>query len=312
MSLLILPLLLCLQTPGTDAGDLVARAGEVEFSRADYAEWLVRHHGVTHLSDYVVSELILRAARERGLEPTEAALDAAYDKERQTIIDNFHKGDSARYDAALRARGFEPETYAQRRKLTMSMELAEHALAADQRVVSDEQLRQEFDDRFGSEGGEEGEQVTLEVLFFDMYAHYEPDGNAPDMAALRDEARERGLRAHAVLSAGAPFEEVRPLGDAVPSHFVVDGQLPNYRRLMLGPEVELAVSRLDDPGDTTGLVQVYNGFYLVRLVERATVRFDEIADTLRAEVMQQGPDSADILAVRAWVMAEYQAELLLH
>ena len=260
----------------------VARAGDQEFSRAEYADWLIQQYGVVHLTDFLTSRLLLRAADEQGLLPTDEEVAAAYIEEHDRIVEDYHRGDVERYHASLRARGHEPESYAAARRETLRVQLAHEALAVQNRVISDDRIAARFRDTYGAEPGQRGEHVVVDVLFFDMYATLERDGSPPDLGALKAEARARAELGRAELLAGKAPAELTGLSNPVPSEFAVDGRIAPYRKLLLGPEVE-----------------------------RAVVSLDEVREQLRAELESFPPDSGDLGAVATGVLQQYEVEVLL-
>ncbi len=301
----ILPLLLLLPMSGDEP--VVAHAKGQDFTRAQYGEWLVQRVGVQYLTDYLFAELVVRMAAERGLAPTEAELEAAYEEEYQRTIDNGKSGDLNSYTADLALRGYSLETWKQKRFTELRSELSQFRLALADRQITDEWLASRYKDLFGALG----ERVNVEVYYFGAYRGLDPTNPNPDVTALKAAAHERAVAAIAQLKSGVDRATVMGTTDPVSSTFVTDGIITGYRRQMLGTEVERAVASLDEPGDTSLPVDVFDGTYVLRLVVREPVRMQDVRDELVAAIMSEAVSGSELAAVRASVFDEYAVEPIL-
>ena len=90
-----------------------------------------------------------------------------------------------------------------------------------------------------------------------------------------------------------------------------DGYRLDYRRNVLGPEVERAVNSLDNKGDLSSLIEVWNGYYIVRLEGRTSVTIDEVRDELRAELETAPPTSAEMGKVERDAIQTTNAQLIM-
>jgi len=301
----LLPLLLLLTVPGDDP--VVARATDTEFTRSQYGEWLVQRMGVQFLDEYVFANLVVRMAGERGLLPTDAEVEAAYENELLRVTDGGKTGDMASFTSDLAKRGYAIETWKARRLLELRTEMAHYRIALADRVVTDEWLRSRFKDLFG----DLGERVNVEVYFFSAYRDLDPTDLSPDISALKAAAHERAVAAAAQLKAGADRATILALADPLTSDFVRDGLITGYRKQILGPQVERAVASLDDPGDTSLPVDVFDGTYVMRLVVREPVRMEDVHDELVAAIKAEEVTGSELAAVRALVLQTYAAEKIL-
>jgi hypothetical protein len=265
----------------------------------------VRRYGIDNLRDYVTGQLILVGAEEQGVLPTDEQVAAAYQEERNGIIRDFHRGDSERYDQSLRDRGYEPATWAEGRREQLRIDLARQSLALMRREITEEQLTKRFVHLYG----EEGDHVTVEVLFFNMYADLPADGSTPDRDALKSDARALAGRARKAWAGGTALAELVALSDAVPSKFVDAGRIDPYRPNVLGPEVDRALLSMDDPGEISAEIEVYNGFYVVRLADRATVTLDEVRDALTAQLASEAVTSEELAIVDQGLLATHPVEI---
>jgi len=296
------------QTPhpsGGQADQPVAIARDLVLTRGAFGDWLVDRIGIDHAQDFLVEALALREAERLGIAPDAAAVEAAWVAERdQTLAQHYH-GEMEEYEAELRLRGFDPEAWIERHRREIAAELSLIAVARERRAVSEDELRQRYKDIYG----ELQERTTLEVLFISMYRGAEP--GTMDLARLREVALQRAEEAAEQMRAGRPISELLPLGDKVNSEFVHDGVISPYRTRLLGKEVEKAQELLDAPGDVSPPVSVFDGFYVLRLVERLPVTFEAVADELLAVAREATPTSNELLETRAALLEENEAEVVL-
>jgi hypothetical protein len=284
---------------------VVARAGELSWTRSEYADWLVARHGATFIEDFVIEQLMLEEARARDLLPDDETVARAYDDELDRIIRITYRGKVDRYHADLTTRGYTPESWRTRRLVELRAEMAQANLARAARQPSDEQLAARFTQVYGPDG----EHVRLEVVFFSAYRDLDPDDPRPDVAALKAEARRRAESARERWSAGASLEELLELGDAPKQGPATDGVIERYSRNLLGVEVEQAVNSLDRAGEIAPPVDVFDGSWLVRLAGREPVTLEEVREQLLEELWADPVDTGEMSAVRTRILEGLTVEI---
>ena len=296
-----------LVAPGDDP--VVARIGGHDLHASQFGDWMVQRHGHAHIDTWVLEQLILTEAERRGLAPDEETLDRALAAEVQELADRYYLGDIEAWRRSISRTGADVDAFLERREFELEVELCLDALALSEREITDEQLHKRYDSLYGSMQ----ESASLEVLFFDLYANMDPNAEErPEMVELDREARERAEAARQALSDGVDFATVQHDSDPITSsEFVVDGRISSWRKNLLGPEMEQAVSSLDDPGDLSPLVKVWNGYFLARLVSRRALSFDTMRDELWQELMAEPPSAEEHNRVRSWLRETYAPEILL-
>ena len=285
----------------------IAVLGDVHFDSEQYGRWLVERVGIEHVRDYVVEQLVLREAEERGLMPTDEEVEAARQEELTVILREYYRDDIARYETDLKLGGEDPTNHADRRRREIRPMLAMGNLARADREYSEAQVRKRYEDIYG----QMEEQTTLEVLFLSMYRDVVP-GEAPDMTALKASALARANLAETAMRSGTPIEELLERGDKVNSDFVHDGVIKLYRQRLLGKEVDRAVSNLDNPGDVTEPIAVFDGYYVVRLVSREAVSFERVEDELKAMLHETPASSSEIGAIHDRMLQRSGVRIILN
>lgn len=290
-----------------DDDAVVARVNGADISADVYSRWLMERHGHVYLKDFLREQVILQAAGEAGVLPTDAQAEAAWESERQTIIDNVHHGDEKNWISSLDDQGLDPTPFGKRRTAAWRSTLALRALAQLERSFTEEELR----DRYKSVYGELGERLTLQVLRYDMWADADPENDRPDLASLRKSAERRAEAATASWRAGTAFGDLLEDSDDPGSEFVVHGVVSPYRKLLLGPEVEETVPQLDDLGQISDPIEVWDGYVVIRLVERVERSFDQARDEIEGLLRAAPVDSSETGNIEERLMNAAEPERLL-
>lgn len=299
---------LALLTPSHQVDDEpVAATPDGTLNRADFGLWLVDRAGVDNVYDYVVEILAEREATARGLMPTDEEIDRAFDTEYDLIVQEYYHGDPATYERDIGLRNQDPEKHAGRRRKELRAELIISALAKADREVTDEQIARRFKDLYGPLA----ERTSLDVLFFNMYGEMTP-GERPNMGALKDAALVRAQAAVAALRNGESFASLQADTDPVNSDFITkEGRILTYSRRLLGKEVETAVASLDEPGDVTPPISVFDGYYVVQLAGRLPVDLDETREDVIRDIHESPANSGEIAVTRQRLLEMDGVEILL-
>jgi hypothetical protein len=303
---MILPLLMtaALLAPDDEA---VARIGDRDLTASEYGQWLVEQHGYVFLDAFVLEKLLLLEADRVGVMPTDDDVERAYEDEVQDMVDRLFNGDrEAWYQAQVR-KGNDPAHVGPRRKHELKIMLCMNRIAKRDRVITDEQISA----RYAAIYGDLEEAITVEVLFFDLYSGMADDAIRPELSVLDQRTRARADAVRARLLEGATIRSLLPLSDPVESDFVSVGRVDTWRRDLLGPEVDLAISRLDDGGDVAPLVKVWNGYWVVRLVERRIVTLEDVREELLTGLLEQPVSGAEQSLVRERLAATYAPDKLI-
>ena len=300
-------LALCLLLQSAPKADPVAKVGDQAFSRADYAEYLVGRTGVPMLYDYVCEQVILIEAGRRGLAPSDAEVAAAFDAELAHIVEVAYGGDSQRWEEDQVKLGYSPETAKARRLAQLRGEVAMEKLIRADRDVSEARVAQCFHELFG----DPPERTSIEVLFFSAYRGV--SGNErPDLAALKQAARERASAARTAWLGGAPLAELLSGSDDPAHDEIVKGVVAEFRPRTLGKPIDAAAASLDKPGDISLPLDAFDGAWLVRLVSREPVTLEQVRPEVLASIRDAPIDSSEVNTLRATLMERYKPELLLH
>lgn len=303
MNTWLLATLICL----APADDLVGRAQGVEFPKGEFALWLVDRVGFASVEEYMLETLIIRAAEEQGVRPSAEQLDAAFRTERTKVINDTYRGNEQAYRNDLISRGRDPDSHDFRRRSELEPELCLDGLARASRVITDDLLRARYKVMYG----DLGEITSVDVLFYSLYHGIGPEDARPDLNANAIEAKARAEKGAAGLRAGRPLSELIADSDPIANKFVLHNQVQQWRKNLLGDETEMALASLDDAGDVSPPIRVWDGYYVMRLTARSTVDFEAARENLVRVVRQEAPTSEEIGKARITVKERYKLEVYL-
>jgi hypothetical protein len=295
--------LLCL----APADDLVGRAQGVDFGSEEFSAWLLDRVGFSAVEEYMLESLIVRAAEEQGVRPSPEEVSAAFKAERAKVIKDTFRGSEEAYRNDLINRGMDPEAHDLRRRSELEPELCLHRLARAGRVITEKLLR----DRYKVLYGDLGEHTSVDVLFYSLYHGIGPAGQRPDLVLQAVKAKARADKGATDLRAGRAVSLLAADSDPIVSNFVQANHVVQWRKNVLGEEAELALSSLDDAGEVSPPIRVWDGYYVLRLNERELVSFEDAREFLLGVVHQDTPTAEEVGAARTAVKDQYQLEILL-
>ncbi|MFT7464500.1 MAG: hypothetical protein ACI9EF_002856 [Pseudohongiellaceae bacterium] len=298
---------LCLCPSPLASDEVVVQAGSLALSQDEFSAWLIQRVGHSHVEEFAMERLIVAAAIEQGLAPTAAELDRLCDAARSKLIDDTFRGDEEAYINDLVARGLSLENHGARRRAQLEPEICLQRLARNLRVITDDMLRARYKVIYG----ELGEGVAVEVLFYSLYHGLSPDSPRLDRDAQALVAEALAKKGADALKAERPLAELLPTSDTVNNDFVIDGYVNRWRKNLLGSESELALASLDNPGDVSPAIRVWDGYLVLRLIERKTVSFEEARAELTALLGEDPPNSEELGLARSLVRNKQDIEIRL-
>lgn len=262
--------------------------------------------------------LILQAAKDAGITADEQAIIEQVDDRINALMNQL--GGEAALEQALRQEGLTRPRYRELLSSQARVEsIREQYLAQQSRnravpVISEEQIRQAFEERRASLG-----QAPIRLSLQQVLVKVEPSDSA------REQALQEARQVYEELRAGADFEVLaRRFSDDEGSK-EAGGDLGWFRPGRMVPEFESAAFALR-PGQTSGIVRTDFGYHIIRLervrgaerkarhilvspevtqadIDRARQRADSVATAIR------GGASPTVLA-RAYATPTSEAEVV--
>lgn len=263
--------------------------------RRDLARWLVPRHGRPFLRTFMEHRELERLAAEAGLEPDPVTVEQRVQADLERQVQLFHRGDRERWLAELAANGRSLEDFLQVARIRTRHTLRAEALLLKDRVVSDADVRREWEIRYG-EGGR-----SLDVrLLLRRIPEPEPGSVSTNEELAAYLARERAAAIELLEGLAGRVRDGEDFGALVRTY----SQDPLTRDrggrgegrfgLHTWPEEVQRRLRALEPGQVAGPLEVGGELLLFELAGRVLVPLEEVADGLRAELEVRPPTQVEV------------------
>jgi peptidyl-prolyl cis-trans isomerase SurA len=262
------------------AADLMARRAQEEngsLSAEDYAELRLQALR-TLIDDQILMEVAQRTEMAAGDQDVDAAIES--------IAREEHLSPDEVY-AAARAQGLDRETYRRQLAIQMTRMRVIHGSVRQRITVSDEQVRELYDQRYGN--ARAGERIRVLHILFPIPEDATPEQRA-QIGGIAHRVREQALES-------GDFAALARRYSAAPS--AQEGGLTVFREGDAPPGIEEALAGLS-PGAITPLVASEHGLNLFQFLDRfdpSKVEFESVKDQLRSELI----DKATLPEFEKWL-----------
>lgn len=287
--------------------DVVARLNGEDIPKQAYLEYLYLRFGKRGVTEMVGDILVNREADAYGVTVDEAEVQRVADEREAGVRRGL---DEATFLKNLERNGQDYALYRTGLEREVRVELKLRELVMRTRVASDDKVQSLFERKHGV-GGMRMRVRHVVAMPNILRAEAVRAGTEPadiDMAAIRDQARQRAETARARLEEGADFAEIAREW----SHDRVTkdrgGEIQNYNGRLYGPAFREAVDALQ-PGQRSAVIESGAGFHVVELLERTVTRFDEVRDALVDEVLAAEPSFQEMSSLRSALIAKAQIQL---
>ena len=258
---------------------VLARLNGRDITVDEYARYLLDTLGKSELPKYVDRLLLDAEATRLGIQVTAERVDELVEEQLEREVRGLYRGDRARLEAALEKSRLTLADYKARLRQELRYDLLVQSAVSAGRKLTDTAVRAEFERIYGKDGTE---SVLRQILV--------ATGSLPGGTETRT-ATEAKARAQVVLA------ELRQGGDFVlatraysddPYTRQNEGRLPHYRTAVYGDSFDAAVRALSKENPLSGVVPSKRGYHIIELLDRRTVRFEEVAADLR-EALKNRP-----------------------
>jgi peptidyl-prolyl cis-trans isomerase SurA len=179
--------------------------------------------------------------------------------------------------AAARAQGMDRETYRRQLAIQMTRMRVIHGSVRQRIAVSDEQVRELYDQRYGN--ARAGQRIRVLHILFPIPEDATPE-QREEIGQIAGRVREQALES-------GDFAALARRYSAAPS--AQEGGLTVFREGDAPPLIEQALEGLS-PGAITPLLATEHGLNLFQFLDRfdpSEVEFDEVKDQLRNELIEK-------------------------
>jgi parvulin-like peptidyl-prolyl isomerase len=269
--------------------------------RRVFAAWLLWIRGEFQATHFAQDWLVMQRAQEAGVEISDEAAMARVESYIEWLLssDPRYRGSREAWVASLSVRGRTVEDFLREKAFRARLDLMAQELILRERVVSEADVRAEFERQFGSAGR------WLEVRLIQV------DVEPPDvsrigtreeldaaMLAAGEAARQEAAGYAERLRAGEDFATLARRHSDDPASAAEGGRLAGrFRGDAWSPEVAAAVRALE-LGQVSAPLYDGRSYYVFELVVDRQVDFEAARDELYSELAERQPSSGAIAAYR--------------
>ncbi|MFT7669888.1 MAG: hypothetical protein ACI8X5_002595 [Planctomycetota bacterium] len=142
----------------------------------EYAQWLLLLQGEGNSEEFISNYLVTQAAQEGGITATNEQLLKSVNESVNVRVERAFNGDRNLWVAELERLGQTPEIYFEERLTPARFEFQIDELVKARRIVTDEQVRDLWESRYGPEG----RAMQMSLLFLKISAPAQPQGTSRD------------------------------------------------------------------------------------------------------------------------------------
>ena len=281
----------------SNANESTMRIGQVAgeaVSLSSFSRWLTETQGRPHLESYKRAQLVSRMAAALGAEFTAEEVSARMDSDLTDRLSLFYEGDRARWLEDLRMDGRTLAGWRREASIRARHDLCAEAILMTRRVITEEELRAEWERVFGP-GGEArtvrwiflrppAPPEDLEVSEFEAWL-------SETLMALEREAVELRER---VVESGEDFGTLAKRRSGDPETRDAGGLLPGvFDPRVYSAPVAAAVTALKS-GEVSQPVRLSGGFGLYQVIKIKRTPLKDVQEELRADLMSRRPSAVEL------------------
>lgn len=267
--------------------------------RAQFALWLLHSRGEHYARDFAEHYLVEREAASRGVQVSEAELDARLAEHQQWLIERGYKGSREAWKQQLEVQGRDEAGWVREWRRRKRIDLLAEKLMLSERRVDDEALREHFERAYG----ERGQWVETRLLLVAVEPpHLGEKTTREELEQRLVEARDaalaktRGLRQR--LLDGEDFATLARAESSDEASKLQGGRMAGRFRPDQWPEdVAKAVLALE-PGQISEPLDTGRGLALFEVLSVRAVEFDSVKDELRNEILNERIPQGDLAGYR--------------
>jgi parvulin-like peptidyl-prolyl isomerase len=280
-------------------------------TRGEYARWLFDAVGETLVDTFVGEWLVARRARAERIEVDEAEVAARTEAYIRSLVSEGYRGDREAWVAYLELGGRTEKAFVRGIARRTRVDLLSERLWLRDRSVSVEELRA----RFARSYGPDGARRDVRTLRCPIRNPDPPAGlTREELQARLDEAsavaRRRAEDLAARARAGEDFAQLVQAADvdlAAPEPAAAAPE--RFRPDSWSETVARAVAELE-PGQVTDPQLFADAWWVLELVDRRAVAFEEVRAELESDIRSSRPTPMETLAFRNQLRRQARVERL--
>lgn len=264
----------------------------------EFSQWLMPLQGLSNREEFILEQLLLREARRLDVSLDQGGMVAEIEDVIQERINSAFGGDQSLWEEELNRLEQTPEIFRAEKLNLARRTFLTNAILQRTRSISDEQVRDLWEQRHGLDGRE----MQVSLLFLKITPPPQPPGTTREENIARNEAaKEQALRSAADLRAsfqnGTPFESlVREFSNDAPSR-ERGGKLLESFSLSRWPNAPVEGLRRLQVGQVLEPFYGDGGICLMRLDSVKPTTFASVAAALRDELQNAEADQVESQAL---------------
>ena len=277
----------------------------------DYGRWLLEVLGEREAQAFALDWLVLREARELGVEVSEGEVVRAIDAEVKTRIDNAFLGQREGWLAELERTGRSEGEYRRARSLELHPWLTASAIAAIDRVVPENKIEREWKLRYGYRG----RRFDVRMMRFRVMMEMPPEGT-PTQERNADRERRKLARLGEALAVRSRVLAGEDFGRLASQYSDEEETRANAGRFVGGfvhagwPGAFLDAMDALEVGDVSEPHYARGGWWLIEVLGIDETPLEEVRRELVARLIEKGPESDEIAVVQQRLLEGTEVEVL--
>jgi len=296
--------------PWLQPGDTAVRIGAQAVAWREFGAWLVQRRGEALADAFLDDWVIEREARGNGIVvDDEEALSAVRVEIRRRVMNTF-RGSRQKWLEELARLGSNEANYIERRTLEIESQLYADRLLATRREVADDDVREEFERRYGKDG----RLLRLRALRLRLRVPADgavtPGERERRTAKAKDELLERLREIQRRAFAGEPFVDLVRAFNEDPQLAATDGAFEEPFRHLEWPADVVEIVYALQPGEVSDPVYGRGYYNLFELIGEERTSFERRVQTLREVLRTQPATAGERERLADELRADLPAELL--
>lgn len=286
--------------------EAVLRVEDAPVARSDYGRWLRLYRGEIEARRFAEADAVRRAAERVGIAVTEDEASARAASDTEAFVESFYGGDWKLWRKRLAGEGKTEDDHLRQARAQAVLAIQLEGLVRARRALGEPELRALFLERYGPEG------VALGLRWIRVDAAPRPaaDGagaETPEAARARALALAADLRARAL--AGQDFALLAERFSQDPSAARGGAPPEGFHPSALAPELFAAVEATP-LGGVSAPTLAADAAWIVEVLERRPVRFEDERDALAAELRASPVAPTETAAIRIEIVRDVGVRVL--
>jgi parvulin-like peptidyl-prolyl isomerase len=254
---------------------VIARVNGRDVTIQDYTAYLFASMGKAKLREFVDRVLMEEEGRVLEVTITPEDVEERVNGQIDSTVRALYQNKMESFEENLRQRGLTLEDHKAKLRQDTAYRLLEERSIMKIRKITDEDIKAEFEKRYG----EAGVLCELRHILVSTRARSLPAADARK-ARTDQEAKEQADKIMKSLKEGRDFNELVRAFSEDELTKKAEGRIPHYQKGYRGREFDEAVARLTEPNQVSDPVRSTQGYHIIQLISRKMTKLEEKRDEI--------------------------------